>query len=133
MENQLNHIKFVKNNLKEIGFTIKNNICYKINNDVLFVLSFHKRADGIFNTELGISLNPNNKPSIKNMDILESPAIGVNLNKEDVSKDYDKAILTFILNWFKERDSVVNIQNLYKSGKSLGYFVNPEIRKILQK
>ena len=123
MENQNEYIKFIKSRLKDNGFTIKNNLCFKIENQILFVLFFHKRADGIYNTELGLSLDINTVPSIKNMDVLDSPAINLNIKKEDLDVDYNNGMLNFILNWFKERNSVENIEKLYKE-KQLGYFVS---------
>ena len=122
MENQNEYIKFIKSKLKDKGFAIKNNLCYKIENQILFVLFFHKRADGIYNTELGLSLDINTIPSIKNMDVIDSPAVGVNIKKEDLDADYNEGILNFILNWFKDRNSIEKIEMLYKE-KRLGYFV----------
>ena len=128
MENQKEYISYIKTNLKNEGFSIKNNVCYKIKNEMLFIVFFKKRMDGIYNTELGISLDKNNKPNIKNMDIVDSPAIGININKEEVLNNYNETILKFILNWFNDRDSLNKIKN-FLSHKDLGFFISTELKE----
>ena len=132
MENQSEYIKFIKSKLKNFGFVVKGNLCYKIENQILFVAFFHKRADGIFNTELGISLNINTTPSIKNMDAVDSPAVGLNIKKEELDADYNNTILKFILNWFDERNSTEKIKKLYRK-EQLGYFVSPSLKNYFEK
>lgn len=127
MENQKEYISFIKTHLKNDGFSIKNNVCYKIKNEMLFIVFFKKRMDGIYNTELGISLDKNTKPSIKNVDFVDSPAIGININKEEILNNYNETILKFILNWFNDRDSLTKIKNLL-SNNNLGYYISPKLK-----
>ena len=129
VENQKEYIEHIKENLKKENFTVKCNTCFKIENNIMFIVGFHKRADGIYNTQVGLTLDLLSKPSIKNMQVSDAPAIGLNIDKEDAEKNYNKAILDFIIKWFKDRDTIDKIKVLL-SKNALGLVVSPLLKNL---
>ena len=104
----MEEINEIKQAVKKVGFSVKNNLCHKIENNILFVLNFHKRADLIYNTEMGMCLDTNKKPSLKSCDCVETLWGNFTNSKEKIQA---------ILQWFNERNNIDKVKKLYQQGK----------------
>lgn len=129
MKEQMEYIKYVKDFLKKENFTVKCNTCFKIENDIMFIVAFHKRCDGVYNTQVGLILDLSLTPSVKNMQVSDMPAIGLNIDKEEADKNYNESILQFIKKWFIDRNTIEKIKNLQLK-KKLGLFVSSALKNL---
>lgn len=120
----MEEIKTIKKSLKDVGFVIKGQTCYNIQNDMCFIVFFQKRSDGIINTNLGIILDPkDNQYSYKFCDI------GYTYMSHSNEAETIETKTKNILKWFGYRDSIEKIISLYKNN-TLCDFISPKARKI---
>ena len=116
-------IVIIKNILKNYGFTIKNQTCYKKKDDMVFVVFFQKRSDGVINTNLGISLSlTETNYSYKNCDI------GYTYWSTSAQTTSEKS--EEIIKWFEDRNDLDKISSLYKKN-ILSDFVSEKARFML--
>ena len=83
-------------------------VCFKTENNLLLILNFHARADGVFNTEMGICLDITKKPLLRSCDCVETLWGNFTNTEEKIQA---------ILKWFDERNNIDKVKKLYQNGK----------------